>query len=103
MATDPVADSTTVTEKVVAPEHIAPIIADMAAEWSVPDDLDLGSAFASMRERTWYQQRNPEYVYAMAWWMIVEADTALKGGDLDHAAALAWQLLALPPAPSFVS
>jgi len=103
MATDPVADATTVTEKVVANEHIAPIIADMAAEWSVPNDLDLGSAFASMRQRTWYQERNPEYVYAMAWWMIVEAHTALKGGDLNHAAALAWQLLALPPAPSLVS
>lgn len=103
LETDPVADSTTVTEKVVAQEHIGPIINDMAAEWSVPPDLDLASAFAEMRARTWYQGRNPEYVYAMAWWMIIEARTALQGGDTDHAAALAWQLLALPPAPSLVS
>lgn len=103
LATDPVADSTVLTEKVVAPEHVAPIIDDMAAEWSVPTDLDLASAFASMRARTWYQERNREYVYAMAWWMIIEARTALAGGDTDHAAALAWQLLALPPAPSLVS
>ncbi|MGB8406694.1 MAG: hypothetical protein WCE30_21795 [Mycobacterium sp.] len=103
LATDPVADSTMVTEKVVAPEHIAPIIEDMAAEWAVPSDLDLASAFAEMRARTWYQGRNPEYVYAMAWWMIIEAHTALAGGDTEHAAALAWQLLALPPAPSLVS
>lgn len=100
LATDPVDDAATVAEQLVAHEHIVPIIESMADEWSVPSDMDLASAFGYMRARAWYETRDPEYVYAMAWWMVIEARTALAGGDTDHAAALAWQLLALPPAAS---
>ncbi|MCV7286089.1 hypothetical protein H7J87_12175 [Mycolicibacterium wolinskyi] len=103
LATDPVDDAAAVVEEVVAPEHIAPIIEEMAVEWQVPAEMDLATAFGYMRSRTWYETRNHEYVYAMAWWMVTEARTALAGGDRDHAAALAWQLLALPPAPSLTS
>lgn len=100
LATDPVDDATTMVEKVVAPAHIAPIIDEMATEWSVPADMDLATAYGFMRSRNWYGTRDPEYVFAMAWWMVIEARTALAGGDPDHAATLAWQLLALPPAPA---
>lgn len=103
LATDPVDDAATVAEQLVAHEHIVPIIEGMADEWSVPSDMDLASAFGSMRARAWYETRDPEYVYAMAWWMVIEARTALAGGDTDHAAALAWQLLALPPAASLTA
>lgn len=99
---DPVDDATTVVEEVVAPEHIAPILDDMAVEWQVPAEMDLATAFNYMRSRTWSQARNHQYVFAMAWWMVIEARTALAGGDTDHAAALAWQLLALPPAQSLI-
>ncbi|WP_147382295.1 hypothetical protein [Mycobacteroides abscessus] len=98
LATDPVDDAAKAPEQRVEPEHVAGAIAAMAAEWNVPDEMDLGSAFDAMRSRTWFQTRDPEYVFAMAWWMLIEAKTALDGGDIDHAAALAWQLLALPPA-----
>lgn len=102
LATDPVDDATTVVEEVVAPEHIAPILDDMAVEWQVPAEMDLATAFNYMRSRTWSQARNHQYVFTMAWWMVIEARTALAGGDTDHAAALAWQLLALPPAQSLI-
>lgn len=98
LATDPVDDAATVVEEVVAPEHIAPILDEMAAEWQVPAEMDLATAFSYMRSRTWQQNRNHEYVFTMAWWMVIEARAALAGGDTDHAAALAWQLLALPAA-----
>ncbi|WP_131827808.1 hypothetical protein [Mycolicibacterium fortuitum] len=99
---DPVDDATTVVEEVVAPEHIAPILDDMAVEWQVPAEMDLATAFNYMRSRTWSQARDHQYVFTMAWWMVIEARTALAGGDTDHAAALAWQLLALPPAQSLI-
>lgn len=102
LSTDPVDDAATVAEQLVAYEHIAPIVEQMAVEWSVPSDMDLATAFRSMQSRAWYQHRDPEYVYAMAWWMVIEARTALAGGDADHAAALAWQLVALPPAEALV-
>lgn len=102
LATDSVDDATTVVEEAVAPVHIAPILDDMAVEWQVPTEMDLATAFNYMRSRTWSHTRNHEYVFTMAWWMVIEARTALAGGDTDHAAALAWQLLALPPAQTLI-
>lgn len=102
-ATDPVQDAVAIADQLVDYEHIAPILDQMTVEWSVPSHMSLAEAYAAMRARLWYETRNHEYAYAMAWWMVIEARTALAGGDTEHAAALAWQLLALPqPAPSAV-
>ncbi|SHQ45862.1 hypothetical protein [Mycobacteroides abscessus] len=103
LTTDPVDDAAEAHEQRVDPDHVAGVIESMADEWAVPADLDLPAAFNEMHNRIWYQNRNPEYVFAMAWWMLIEAKSALAGGDITRAAALSWQLLALPPAPTLMS